>query len=91
MEFLKGGHSGRPTAQERDTTQRNFQNRHCCRALASHTDKARPEAGKYHADPGQREADGLGLGKPPGLRNTATGVGAPPSFTAAATLSGPNR
>jgi len=33
----------------------------------------------------------FGLAKPLGLRNTATGVGAPPSFTAAGTLSGPSR
>src|SRR6266478_3547963 len=32
----------------------------------------------------------FGLAKPLGLRNTATGSGAAPSFTAAATLSGPS-
>jgi len=46
--------------------------------------------GNIMLTPGGAKLMDFGLAKPLGLRNTATGSGAAPSFTAAATLSGPS-
>src|SRR5256886_13798160 len=46
--------------------------------------------GNIMLTPGGSKLMDFGLAKPLGLRNTATGSGAAPSFTAAATLSGPS-